>query len=91
MSTFRPNPFVITFDDGADGGPDHFVWLLKEYRVQLWKEGECVAEGTVAESEDDTITLLRPDDERFFPRWPLCEERWAFNLYDGSFDEIRYL
>lgn len=43
----KANPFVITFHDDADGGPEHVLHLLVGYGVKLRKNGKIVCEGMV--------------------------------------------
>jgi hypothetical protein len=73
-------PFIISFDEGADGGPEHFVEFLYEYGVTLKKDGKVIYEGVITS---------KPDGEGNFFMKPF-EEIKQFNLYT-DFDEIVYL
>lgn len=53
----KPNPYIVSFDDGADGGPDHILYLLKGYSVRIKNKGEMVCEGVVIESDNDVVTI----------------------------------
>jgi hypothetical protein len=91
----RANPFVITFDDDADGGPEHLLSLLEGYGVRLVKDGEIVAEGILGKQRYGNttafLTLHAFEGETFFPFYPHAEKVWEFPIYGEVFDEIRYL
>ena len=53
----KPNPYIISFDDGADGGPDHLLYLLKGCSVRIKNKGEIVCEGMVVESDSGIVTI----------------------------------
>lgn len=83
----KPNPFVVTFDDDADGGPDHFIYLLRDFSVALYKDGDPLVVGQVLTSAEGTISLATWDEEDSSFSGPTV----TYDLWDGSFDELRYL
>lgn len=86
MNHYNAFPFVMTFDPEADGGPDHFVWMLNDFVVELLSNGLLLTKGLVLPSDEGTITIQPTDD---------MGEEWGdpmtYSLWNGSFDEIRYL
>lgn len=80
MKRYNAFPFVVTIDAEADGGPDHFVYILRDYQVELLSNGLPVAQGKVMPSFADSITIENEYGETA-----------TFDLWNGSFDEIRYL
>jgi hypothetical protein len=82
----KPNPYVLTFSDDADGGPAHVLWSLREFVVEFRKNDQHVAIGAIKDVEDDVVTIS-------------CWNHLS-NLHDGpdrslniytDFDEVRYL
>lgn len=50
-------PYTLTFDKGADGGPAHILWLLKEYNLSFYMGGQLVLAGTVVDADDIEYTV----------------------------------
>ena len=82
----RPNPYIISFSDEADGGPEHFVYLMKEYRVRFKKKGELVSEGEIHNVEHDVV--------EFYEHCECCDQLKKHILrtlvMGDDFDEIEY-
>lgn len=84
----RANPFVITFDDDADGGPAHFVYLLKGFAARLKKNGVVVAEGLVGEIDpfgEKVPVRLWNEKDRDYNGPTVIVDIWT------DIDEINYL
>jgi hypothetical protein len=84
----KPNPFIITFDDEADGGPAHLLYLLKDFVCAFHKGRKIVAEGAVIDvnHQDETVIVAE-----WNPISGLHDgQRISLNIY-GDFDEVRYL
>lgn len=52
-----PDPYIITFDKEADGGPIHLLHLLQDYCLRFQKNGEIVAEGRLTSVDYDNHTI----------------------------------
>lgn len=84
----KPNPFVITFDDGADGGPAHLLYLLKDFVCTFSKKRKIVAEGAIVDVDHQHETVLIAE---WNPVSGLHDgQRISLNIF-GDFDEVRYL
>jgi hypothetical protein len=82
---------VITFAEGADGGPSHLLSLLTTYGVELRKNGELIISGIITEVDDmDDIVGVSPwiigDDGLEH----LSNEVKFFGVYE-DFDEVVYM
>lgn len=42
--------YRITIHREADGGPEHLLWLLREYVVEFRKNGKTIATGMIMEN-----------------------------------------
>lgn len=100
----KANPYVITFDDKADGGPEHLLHLLVEYGVRLYRAGVLVCEGMVKRVDWERIPSYATNT--FVPEMvdEMCvtlelfesgdhAERVtrSFPVFGDAFDEVRYL
>ena len=83
----KPNPFVITFDREADGGPHHLLSLLVEYNVQLYKRGRLLAEGAIGEVGPEFIVIYEFNEQSGL----FDGAGRIFCWFDGTFDEVRYM
>ena len=84
---FKPNPFVLTFDDEADGGPTHILHLLVGYCVRLRKDGVALADILVT-GVDDEFVAGRPWSEKTADYdGPIT----FYNVWNKTFDEVMYL
>jgi hypothetical protein len=85
----RANPYVLTFDDGADGGPEHLLWVLTGFYCKFMKQGELVFEGVIKEVESSLGEVLVeiPIDER--PDLSGPDRRRLLDIYE-DFDEVIY-
>ncbi len=81
----KPNPFVLTFDDEADGGPKHLLSLLTEFYLSFRKDGKVVASGQLNEVLTHTVLVQEwnADDSAFTGTIHAL-------LIDTDFDEVVY-
>ncbi len=83
----KANPYVLTFDDGADGGPEHVLWVLKGFYCKFMKNGQLVFEGVINEVNDGEVLVEIPLDER--PDLSGPDRRRLLDIFE-DFDEVRY-
>jgi hypothetical protein len=84
----KPNPFIITFDAEADGGPAHLLYLLKDFVCAFYKDGTIVAQGAITEVNHDDETVIVSG---WNPISGLHDgQTIKLNIY-SDFDEVRYL
>jgi len=81
----KPNPYVLTFADGADGGPEHLLSLLTEFCLSFLKDGKVVASGQLNEVLQHTVLVQEwnADDGAFTGTIHAL-------LIDSDFDEVQY-
>lgn len=82
----KPNPYIITFSDDADGGPAHVAYLLKEFNVRFKLRGEVVAEGEIVNTERDIVIY----DKRCECCDQLILDKRQVIVMGEEFDEIEY-
>lgn len=82
----KPNPYIITFSDDADGGPEHVAHLFKEFNVKFKLRNEVVAEGEIVDVEHDLVIYNK--------RCECCDQLILGNqqviIMGEEFDEIEY-
>lgn len=83
--TANPNPYFITFHADADGGPEHLLWLLREYVVEFRKKGRPVGSGMITEVKDGKVSILPWDNDGKY-----AEEPVTLDIF-SDFDEVVYL
>lgn len=86
----KANPYVITFSEGADGGPAHLLSLLIEYGVDLYKNGQLVISGMIVSVDEmnDKVGISQfVKDNEGMER--LSNDVIFFNIYN-DFDEVQY-
>lgn len=78
--------YRLVFDEGADGGPTHVLWLLRGYMVTLRKNDVVVASGTVVDSDENdwTVTVQTYTDVH------RCENGPVVTVPVDSFDTVVY-
>jgi hypothetical protein len=79
----KANPYVLTFDDDADGGPSHVLWLLRGLTVEFLAGGTVVVVGEISD------TSLDGDEVIVVPVDGYGSELRTLNIY-SDFDEVRY-
>lgn len=86
----KANPFVITFADGADGGPVHMLHLLVGFAVEFYRQGELINSGVITR-----VCEVNGDEFVFIQQWceqcgDYCGGEYGVSVYH-TFDEVRYL
>lgn len=84
---FKPNPFVVTIHDEADGGPVHILSLFTGYCVSIRKNGTTITDALVLGVDDDKITITPWNEASREYDGPIT----SYNIWDGTFDEVMYL
>ena len=81
----KPNPYVLTFDDNADRGPEHLLSLLTEFYLTFRKDGKVVASGQLNEVIDSVAVVQE---------WSDTDGAFTGVTHyidiDGDFDEVIY-
>ena len=84
---FKPNPFVLTIHDEADGGPVHILSLFIDYCVSIRKNGVTLTDAIVLDVTVDEIIVRTWNEKAQDYTGPIA----AYNIWSGIFDEVMYL
>lgn len=81
------SPFDITIHPEADGGPEHLLYLLRDFVVDFRKQGRSVVTGAISKVDNDTVTVLTWNEaEQLHNGTPM-----TLNIFGNDFDEVMYL
>jgi hypothetical protein len=81
----RANPYVLTFDDDADGGPEHVLWRLLGFVCSFRKDGETIATGSIEIVDNDKVTVAQWNEESGLHDGEMV----TLDIF-GDFDEVVY-
>jgi len=79
-------PYTLMFDKEADGGPAHILYLLREYNLSFYMNGQLIVSGIVVDADDNqyTVTVQTYTDELWSNKGEIVE------VGIDSFDTVVY-